>query len=360
LILLFTPVPLHSMPNELTTLDNFRLLGRSALRVSPLCLGTMTFGQQTGWGSDKDESRRVWEAYTSRGGNFIDTANLYTGGTSEEYIGEFMGDQRDAFVLATKYTLSLRRGGPNASGNHRKSMVQAIEGSLRRLKTHYIDLYWVHAWDSVTPTEEVMRALDDLVRAGKVLHVGISDAPAWIVAEANVLAQWRGWSPFVALQIKYNLIERTPEHELMPMARHFGIAVTPWSPLEGGVLTGKYNEAGDKTENPGGRNVQHKLSEHNLTIARAVAKLAEDIGRTPSQVALNWLMQRPGMTSPIIGARTVDQLNDNLGCLDFRLDAEQLEALDKVSATEPIHPHELLANPFVHANITGETKLDLT
>lgn len=342
------------MADELTTLDTFRLLGRSALRVSPVCLGTMLFDKQAGRGSDREESRRIWDAYTSRGGNFLDTANFYTGGTSEEYLAEFMGDRRDEFVLATKYTLTIRRGDPNASGNHRKSMVQALEGSLRRLKTDYIDLYWVHAWDGVTPTEELMRALDDLVRAGKVLHVGISDAPAWIVAEANVLAQWRDWTPFTALQIKYNLIERTPEHELLPMAQHFGMAVTPWSPLEGGLLSGKYNEGKPQAS---GRNVQHKLTERNLAIARAATKIAGETGHTPSQVALNWLMQRPGNIIPIVGVRTLDQINDNLACIEFRLNAAQIASLDEVSAIPPIHPQDILANPIVRGNMTGGTKI---
>src|SRR5919197_2103328 len=221
----------------------YYLLGKSGLRVSEICFGAMTFGEEWGWGTSKEESRKVFNEYIDAGSNFIDTANNYTGGTSEKYIGEFIAsDDRDRFVLATKYTSNTRRGDPNAGGNHRKNMVQSLEASLQRLNTDYIDLYWVHAWDPMTPIEEMMRALDDMIRAGKILYAGISDAPAWIVSQANTLANLRGWNEFIAIQIEYSLIERTSERELLPMANALDLGVTAWSPLGGGVLTGKYEK----------------------------------------------------------------------------------------------------------------------
>ena len=222
----------------------YKLLGKSGLRVSELCLGTMTFGEDWGWGASHEESRKVYDAFREAGGNFIDTANVYTNGTSERLLGEFIQGHREQIVLATKYTNAAPGNDPNAAGNHRKSMVQALEASLKRLKTDYIDLYWLHIWDRITPVEEVMRAFDDLVRQGKILYAGVSDMPAWVVAKANTLAELRGWTPFVGLQIEYSLIERTPERELLPMAADLGLGVTAWSPLAGGVLTGKQLEAG--------------------------------------------------------------------------------------------------------------------
>src|ERR1700722_14945735 len=209
----------------------YKLLGRSGLRVSELCLGTMTFGEDWGWGSSKEESRKVYDAFLEAGGNFIDTANVYTNGTSEKLLGEFMAGHRDRIVLATKYTNAAPGNDPNAAGNHRKSMMRAVEASLKRLKTDYIDLYWLHLWDQITPVEEVMRAFDDLVRQGKMLYVGVSNAAAGWIAPANPLAQLRGCSPFVGLQIEYSLIERTVERELIPMAKAMNIGVTAWSPL---------------------------------------------------------------------------------------------------------------------------------
>jgi aryl-alcohol dehydrogenase-like predicted oxidoreductase len=221
---------------------NYHLLGRSGLRVSELCLGAMTFGEDWGWGASKDESRRIYEAFREAGGNFVDTANVYTGGNSETFVGEFIAGHREEIVLATKYTNARPVGAttdPNASGNQRKNMIQAVEASLKRLGTDYIDLYWMHIWDALTPVEEVMRAFDDLVRAGKVLYVGISDAPAWLVAKSNTLADLRGWTAYVGLQIEYSLLERTVERELLPMATDFGLSVVAWSPLRNGILTGK-------------------------------------------------------------------------------------------------------------------------
>ena len=219
----------------------YRLLGNSGLRVSEAALGTMTFGEEWGWGTAKDEARKVYDAFREAGGNFIDTANFYTNGSSESFLGEFMKDHRERVVMATKYSKAVPATDPNAAGNQRKNMVRALEASLKRLQTGYIDLYWVHIWDHMTPVEEVMRGLDDLVRQGKVLYVGISDAPPWWVAQANTLAQLRGWSPFVGLQIEYSLVERTVERELIPMAKALNLGLTAWSPLAGGILTGKYH-----------------------------------------------------------------------------------------------------------------------
>jgi aryl-alcohol dehydrogenase-like predicted oxidoreductase len=319
----------------------------------------MTFGEEWGFGADKDESKRVFDAFAETGGNFIDTANKYTNGTSEKYVGEFIASSRDKFVLATKYTLSMDPDDPNASGNHRKNLVQSVEASLKRLGTEYIDLLWVHAWDPMTPVEEFMRALDDLVSAGKVFYVGISDAPAWIVSRANTLAELRGWSPFVGLQIKYNLIDRTPERDLLPMAKTLDIGVTAWSPLGGGVLTGKYNRQSSDPrrytpEDPFGKMM---LNDRNLAIASKVQQMAADIGRTPSQVALRWLVQQNdrGIIIPIIGARSKNQLVDNLACLDFEIAAGQLEELDSLSRIDLGFPHDFLEYEEVRSTVYGNT-----
>jgi len=325
----------------------YKLLGNTGLRVSELCLGTMTFGEEWGWGASKDESRKVFEAFAEAGGNFVDTANLYTNGTSEKFTGEFLKGRRERFVLATKYTLNPRPDDPNAGGNHRKNLVQSLEASLKRLHIDYIDLYWVHAWDGMTPLEETMRALDDVVRAGKVLYVGISDAPAWVVSQANTLASLKGWSPFAALQIQYSLADRTPERDLLPMAKALDIAVTPWGVLGGGVLSGKYKSPKDR---PAGARyakdevwAKANVTDRSVRIAEAVAAVAKKTGRTPSQVALAWARQQPyGVMVPILGARTLAQLKDNLGCLDFTLGPEQLSKLDAASRIEPGFPHDFL------------------
>ncbi len=326
----------------------YKLLGRSGLRVSEICLGAMTFGEEWGWGASKKESRKIYDAFLEADGNFIDTANRYTEGTSEKFLGEFMSDHRESIVLATKYTLHNRLGDPNAAGNHRKNMVQSLEGSLKRLNTDYIDLFWVHAWDYMTPVEEIMRGLDDLVRAGKVLYVGISDTPAWRVSQANTLAALRGWTPFAALQIEYSLIERTPERELLPMARAFDIAVTPWAPLGGGVLTGKYSRSRGKTGEPKRMAADSpRLSKRNLQIAETVLDIAEESGRSPAQVALNWVRQQQGVMIPIVGARKVEQIKDNLAALEWKLEAEQLRRLDEISKIEPGFPHEFLSRDYI-------------
>jgi aryl-alcohol dehydrogenase-like predicted oxidoreductase len=322
----------------------YRLLGNSGLRVSEAALGTMTFGDDWGWGAAKDESRKVYEAFREVGGNFVDTANLYTNGTSESFLGEFMQGHRHSIVMATKYTNAVPGTDPNAAGNHRKSMMQAVEASLKRLGTDYIDLYWVHVWDQITPVEEVMRGLDDLVRQGKVLYVGISDAPAWWIAQANTLAHLRGWSPFIGLQIEYSLIERTVERELIPMAKALNLGLTAWAPLSNGVLTGKYH--GHGSSEPGRMSsdmLKGFMPEQQRTdrIVAAVKTVSDEIGHSMAQVALAWLRYRAVPVIPIIGARKLSQLQDNLASFDLTLSADQLRTLDEASRIELGFPHDL-------------------
>ncbi|MFI9403563.1 aldo/keto reductase [Nocardia sp. NPDC052316] len=348
------------------TLDTYRLLGRSGLRVSPLSLGTMTFGADWGWGADKDEARKIFDTYVERGGNFVDTASQYTNGTSEQLLGEFTADNRESLVLATKYTMLRRQGDPNSGGNHRKSMFASVEASLRKLNTDYIDLLYLHAWDFMTPVDEILRGMDDLVRSGKVLYVGISDAPAWQVARMQTIADLRGWSPLIALQIEYSLIERTVERDLIPMARELGLGVIPWSPLGSGVLTGKYTrddlthqEASDVEGTR--KNVaaaQGALTERSLSIADVVTDVATELGKTPAQVALAWTLRNPGVTSPIIGARTAAQLTDNLGALEVEFDTAQLARLEQASAIELGFPHDMLARPMTRGVVSGDLKIE--
>src|SRR5271168_5231533 len=274
----------------------YRLLGNSGLRVSETALGTMTFGDDWGWGTAKDEARKVYDAFREAGGNFVDTANLYTNGTSESFLGEFTQGHRQSVVMATKYSNSMPGTDPNAAGNHRKSMMQAVEASLKRLRTDYIDLYWLHIWDQITPIEEVMRALDDLVRQGKILYAGVSDMPAWVVAKGNTLAELRGWTSFVGLQIEYSLIERTPERELLPMAADLGLGVTAWSPLAGGMLTGKQLQPGGAKDSRQDNAMMQQFMKSNArreAVAREVVAVAREAGHTAAQVALAWLRQRP-------------------------------------------------------------------
>jgi aryl-alcohol dehydrogenase-like predicted oxidoreductase len=324
----------------------YKLLGRSGLRVSELCLGAMTFGDESGggWGSSKEESRRIFEAYVEAGGNFIDTANNYMGGKSERTVGELVAPDRDRFVIATKYTAPTRAGDPNSGGNHRKALVQSLDQSLKRLGTDYVDLYWIHLWEFMTPVEEVMRALDDAVRAGKVLYVGISDAPAWVVAQANTLAELRAWTPFAGLQIEYSLIQRTVERELVPMARALDLAVLAWGPLGRGLLTGKYAGDGTTTAEHARLPVgDARLSERNLAIAAVVSEVADELGVRPAQVALAWLRGRPGVVIPIVGARTAGQLEESLGRLDLELPEHAVHRLDEASRVSLGFPHDMLA-----------------
>ncbi len=353
--------------NAPRTLATYRLLGRSGLRVSPLALGAMTFGTDWGWGSDAAETRRIVDAYVDRGGNFIDTANNYTNGTSEQLVGDCAAGRRDRLVLATKYTLTTRPGDPNSGGNHRKSMIQSVETSLRRLRTDYIDLLYLHAWDGTTPVDEIARALDDLVRQGKVLYAGISDTPAWQVARLQTIADLRGWAPLVALQIEYSLIERTVERDLVPMARELGLGVVPWSPLGSGVLTGKYTEAdldaGQGDSGPAGtrKNVaaaNGALTRRSLAIASVVKDVAREIDQSPSRVAIAWALTQPGVTSPIIGARTLAQLEENLGALDVVLSDAHRQRLDEASRVEPGFPHAFLALPMVRHVMFGDVRIE--
>lgn len=323
----------------------YQLLGRSGLRVSEICLGTMTFGEEWGYGATAEDSRRIFDTYAEAGGNFLDTANRYTEGTSERLVGEFVrASGREQFVVATKYSL---RTGPKGrvldGGNSRKNLVQSLDGSLRRLGLDYVDVLWLHAWDGLTPVAEVMRALDDIVRAGKVLYLGISDTPAWVVAQANTLAEAHGWTPFVALQVEYSLIQRTPERDLLPMASAFGLTVTPWAPLAGGALTGKY-QRGEV-----GRVPAHSIrrNERSATIAAEVEAVAAELGCSPAQVAVRWTMQRGQSVIPIVGARTAAQLQDSLGAAELRLSEEQVRRLDAVSAIELGFPHDFLRGEAV-------------
>ena len=341
------------------TLDTYRLLGRSGLRVSPLALGTATFGTEWGWGAEQDDARKLFDSYVERGGNFIDTANTYTDGSSERMLGEFARDNRESLVLATKYTTLRRPEDPNSGGAHRKSLFASVDGSLRRLNTDYLDLLYLHVWDFTTPVEEILRGLDDLVRQGKVLYVAISNAPAWQVSRMQAIADLRGWSPLVALQIEYNLIERTGERDLIPMAREMGLGVIPYSPLAGGVLTGKYSRA-DLTATPSDGTRKNfnlalgALTERNLAVADAVREVATELGHTPAQVGLAWTLQNPGVTAPIIGARTPEQLADNLGALDVEFTADHLARLDTASAIELGAPHDTLASDHIRTVTRGD------
>jgi aryl-alcohol dehydrogenase-like predicted oxidoreductase len=334
----------------------YRLLGNSGLRVSEAALGTMTFGEDWGWGTAKDEARKVYDAFREAGGNFIDTANIYTNGTSETLLGEFLHGHRQSVVLATKYSNSFPGTDPNAAGNHRKNMVQAVEASLKRLKTDYIDLYWLHIWDQITPVEEVMRAFDDLVRQGKVLYIGVSDAPAWWIAQANTLAQLRGWSSFVGLQIEYSLIERTVERELIPMAKALNIGVTAWSPLAGGVLTGKYHGHGSSEAGRMNTDMAKDFKPEQQRADRVVAavkQVADETGRSLAQVALAWLQHRPVPVIPIIGARKLTQLQDNLASLEVALSPDQVKTLDEASQIEPGFPYSLYTKELPRAIAYG-------
>jgi aryl-alcohol dehydrogenase-like predicted oxidoreductase len=333
-------------------LDDYRLLGRSGLRVSPLSLGAMTFGVGGGWGADDDEARRMVDLYIDKGGNFIDTANFYGHGGSERVLSKLIAGRRDNLVISTKYSLTMRPGDPNASGNHRKNMVRSVEESLRRLETDYIDLLYLHMWDYRTPVEEILRAFDDLARAGKILHAGISDTPAWQISRMQAIVELRGWTPLIALQIPYSLAERTVERELMPMALEMGLGVLPWSPLAGGVLSGKYSRAdlAAKSLADFGASATRKdiniatgrLTERTLEIAAVVADVAGEIGVTSAQVALAWTLLNPAVTSPLIGARTLAQLENNLAALDVSFSDDQIARLDAASRIDLGFPHDLL------------------
>lgn len=352
-----TPGHNRYMIEEIKHKMQYKLLGKSGLRVSELCLGTMTFGEDWGWGSSKEESQRIYQIFREVGGNFIDTANIYTNGTSEKFLGEFIATERDAIVLATKYTNGLGDNNPNGGGNQRKNMVQSVEASLKRLNTDYIDLLWLHTWDFMTPAEEVMRAFDDLVRAGKVLYIGISDTPVWVVSQCNTLAELRGWTQFIGLQIEYSLIQRTPEREFLPMSRTLDIGVTAWSPLANGWLSGKYTKPNQTSEEKRLDSEMMKgfleQSPRNTAIAQEVDKVAQQIGKSSSQVALSWLLNKGVI--PIVGARKVSHIQDNLQCVDVELSPEQIQQLDRVSKIELGFPHDFLKTDMVRNFIYNGT-----
>jgi aryl-alcohol dehydrogenase-like predicted oxidoreductase len=343
------------------TLDHYRLLGRSGLRVSPMSLGTMTFGSDWGWGADANEARRIFDLYCDRGGNFIDTAVNYTNGTAERIVGECIKAKRERVVLATKFTMAREAGNPNSGGNHRLNLMRSVEQSLRQLATDRIDLLYLHCWDMTARPEEIMRALDDVVRAGKVLYLGICNTPAWRVSEMMTLADLRGWSPFIALQIEYSLVERTVEHELIPMASALGLGVLPWSPLGGGVLSGKYTasdieDSREASVSPTRKGViasSGHLNQRTIKIADEVRTVADELGVTPPGVAIAWTLANPAVVSPIMGARTVAQAEENLGALDIALSSDQLERLDQASMPAPIFPARFVSRPLVQQLIFG-------
>ncbi len=342
-------------------LNDYVTLGRSGLLVSPLCLGTMTFGTEWGWGSTEDVSRAVFDHYLDAGGNFLDTADGYTGGKSEEMLGKFIVERklRDRVVLATKFTFSQEQGNPNAGGNGRKNIYRALESSLRRLQTDYVDLYWLHAWDTITPVEEVISTLTDLVRAGKIRYYGFSDTPAWYVARAHTLAEKEGKERLIALQLEYSLVERNIEREHIPAAQELGLGICPWSPLASGFLTGKYQREGstggdarlEKVKDSGNPTFA-KFTDKNWEILAVLFDVSRQLNRSYAQVALNWVATQPGVTSTIIGASKLAQLKDNLSSIEFTIPSELRQRLDETSAPASIHPY-MFFEPFIQNMIHG-------
>ena len=325
-------------------LDSYVTLGRSGLRVSPFTLGTMTFGEDHGWGASPEESTNVLAAYLDHGGNSIDTANLYTNGHAEKILGDFFAahpERRDRVVLGTKFFANLHAGDPNGGGVGRKGILHQLEDSLRRLHTDYVDVYWVHNYDPVTPMEETLRTLDDLVRAGKVRYIGLSDLPAYRIAQAAMITRYTSWTPITALQLEYSLLERTSEGELIPAAREFGIGVLPWSPLKNGFLAGRYGSdrpAPDASTRTGASDYFQPPTDRQYQVIDQVNKIAADLGASSAAVALAWVAGRPGVTSTLIGARRVDQLLDNISALDLDLGAEHRARLDELSQPELAFP----------------------
>ena len=339
----------------------FYTLGNSGLKVTRLALGTMTFGTEWGWGADKEAARAIFNAYVDAGGNFFDTADAYTGGTSETWLGEFIAERglRDDAVIATKFTMNLAAQTPNAAGNGRKNILRAVEGSLKRLNTDYIDLYLMHCWDRLTPPEEAMRTFDDLVRSGKVRHIGLSDVPAWYASRAQAIAEYRGYEPISALQLEYSLAERNIENEFVPFGTRYGAGIMAWSPLASGLLSGKYRPSSQGetagrletvrgTTNPGFQ----KFNERNWAIVAELEKVAGELGRSMAQVAVNWAMTQPGIASIIVGATKLEQLKDNLGALEFTIPHELRRRLDDVSALPSTFPYSFFG-PEIQGSLTG-------
>jgi aryl-alcohol dehydrogenase-like predicted oxidoreductase len=342
------------------SLDSYRLLGRSGLRVSPLALGTMTFG--AAWGSEEAESRSIFDAYVGGGGNFIDTAGHYAEGRSETLTGKFAKGRRERLVLSTKYSLAVQPGDPNAAGNGRKSMMRAVDDSLKRLNTDYIDLLFLHVWDDTTPADEILRGFDDLVRRGKVLYIGISDTPAWQVARLQTMAELRGWTQLAALQVEYSLLQRATERDLIPAARALGMGVMPWSPLANGILSGKYATGAQTPPDPAGGRKEvitavGRVNPASIGMADGLKKIADAMGNTSAQVAIAWTLANPAVTSSIVGARSLRQLNDNLGALHVTLDESQKTQLDEISRIELGFPHDFLNYEFIRQNLFAGTKV---
>jgi len=330
----------------------YKLIGRSGLRVSELCLGTMTFGADWGWGASKDESQRIFDAFAGAGGNFIDTSNNYTNGTSEKFIGEFVKGERDRFVIASKYSLRVGKGhasDPNFGGNSRKSMMRSVENSLKRMNTDYIDLLYLHMWDFGTPVEEVLITAHNLIASGKVLYFAFSDTPAWVVSYAVAKAADLGWTTPIALQVPYSLLERAVERAEIPMAREHGLSVLAWGILEDGVLTGKYSQPSDEPRR------ESDVGERLLNAGEAVAKVAHEVGCSPAQVAINWIRARGDDIFPILGCRSLAQIQDNLGCLEFQLDRSQMEELDHIADFNLGFPLSFLKGDHVGNLLFGET-----
>jgi aryl-alcohol dehydrogenase-like predicted oxidoreductase len=328
----------------------YKLLGRSGLKVSELCLGTMGFGTEGGWGADKQTSFGIMETYGNAGGNFLDTANIYKLGTSEKIIGEYISQRdRDYWVLATKYSLKDNQTNPNASGNNRKNMMRSVEESLKRLQTDFIDVLYLHIWDDLTPVDEIMRGLDDLIRQGKINYAAISDTPAWVVSKANTMAELMGWSQLIALQIEYSLLQRTPERDLIPMAKHYGMTVTPWAPLAGGALSGKYLRGDMGRIKP----ESNRLNENSVRITREVIAVAEKMGAEPAHIALKWTMQQGFSCIPIVGATKVLQLEENLRTTEVTISAEDLLRLNAASEIDLGFPGKFFNEDAVKMNNYG-------
>jgi aryl-alcohol dehydrogenase-like predicted oxidoreductase len=349
------------------SLNHYVTLGRSGLRVSPLCLGTMTFGTEWGFGVDEPSSRALFDRYIEVGGNFLDTADGYTAGKSEQLVGKFVAERklRDSVVIATKFTFNNTPGNPNSGGNGRKNIYRALEGSLRRLQTDYIDLYWLHAWDTVTPVEEVVSTFNDLVREGKIHHYGFSNTPAWYIARAQTLAEKEGKERLIALQPEYSLVERNIEREHIPVAQELGIGICPWSPLASGFLSGKYKREGStgrgegrlETMKSAPNPVFHKFNDANWRVLDALLDVSKKLGKPPAQVALNWVVTQPGVTSTILGATKVSQLDDNFGAIEFTIPAELRKRLNESGAPELIHPY-LFFGPAIQPMITGGVEVE--
>lgn len=331
----------------------YKFLGKSGLRVSEFCLGTMTFGEDWGWGASKEQSKQVFEAFVEAGGNFIDTANSYTNGSSERFVGEFIRENRDEYVVATKYSQLNHPNNLNSSGNHRKSLVLSVEQSLKRLQTDYIDLLWLHAWDKVTPVEEFLRAMNDLISAGKVLYIGISDTPAWVVAKSQAIAELLKWNAFIGLQIEYSLVQRSAERELIPMAQDFNLGITAWGPLGAGVLTGKYLRKESGRIQQAEQFYGGLLNDRNHAIVQQVLKLAEEKQVPAAQIALKWLLNKNVI--PIIGAKTKNQLLENLASLEQTLSDSEMTLLDTISNIELGFPHDFLnSDPLKYLLYNGQ------